>query len=99
MAGLRQQIQGIIKTCETAIGAKNTPALDRNTIDVAAAILKQAKEDLPNDKILAAANLNGMLNWAQILSVMQTVLHSLPIESAGRQVGGSGGGGDAGWMR
>jgi hypothetical protein len=44
---------------------------------------------LPNNKILQAATLDGNLSWALILSVMQTVIHSIPIEQAVvRQVGG-----------
>jgi hypothetical protein len=102
MAGLHQQILGIIKTCETALASKRTDVyLDANTITIATAILKKAKDNLPNDEILAAATMDGAQTWAQVLSVMQLVLHSLPNETAQRgQAGGDvGAGGERGWMR
>jgi hypothetical protein len=92
MAGLRQQIQGLIKTCETALASKKDEVyVDGSTFAVAAAILKKAKADWPNDEILAAATLDGPQTWIGVLSVMQTVLHSLPVEPAQRgQAGGKG---------
>jgi hypothetical protein len=102
MAGLHQQVRGVIKTCETALASKRTDVyLDANTVTVAAAILTKAKANLSKDEILAAATLEGVQTWAQVLSVMQLVLHSLPSEPAQRgQAGGDvGGGGEGGWMR
>src|SRR5437868_3213072 len=98
MAEIRQQIIGIIKTCETAMAAKEQPNLDGNTMEVAGAILKKAQTDYPNDEILKAANLDAPLSWVKVLSAMQTVIHSLPIQSspAVRQVGGVG---KDDWMR
>jgi hypothetical protein len=98
MAGMRQQIEGLIKTCETAIASKREDVyVDENSFAVATAILKKAKADLPNDEILAAATLDGMATWVRILSVMQIVLGSLPNEPSPRSQAG-GGGGET-WMR
>jgi hypothetical protein len=75
MAGIRQQILGIIKTCETALASKKDDLyVDENTISVSAAILKKAKADLPNDEVLAAAILKAPYSWQQILSAMQTAI-------------------------
>ncbi len=100
MAGLRQQIQGIIKTCETAIASKKENVyMDPSTHAVAMAILKKAKADLPDDEILAAATLDGSPTWVQVLSVMQIVLHSLPADPARRGQAGGDVGGEHDWMK
>lgn len=84
MSSLRQQVIGIIETCKTALAAKNTPALDKNTIAVASAILAEAKADLPADKILMAVTLEGASSWMAVLSAMETVQRSLPLPRPGR---------------
>ncbi len=74
----------MIETCKTALAmpAKDKPDLDNNTMAVARALLEKAKSDVPNDKILAAATLDGPLSWMAILSAMETVHRSLPLERA-----------------
>ena len=81
MAELRQQVQAIIKTCETAMASKKDSELfpDNTTLAIASAILKKAKEQLPNDEVLAAASFDAPVRWSSVLSVMQTVSHSLPL--------------------
>jgi hypothetical protein len=101
MAGFRQQVQAVIKTCETAMKREEV-YVDDNTYLVAMAILKKAKANMSTDEILAAATLEGTSTFVKILSVIQLVLNSLPIEPAQRgQAGGGdvGGGGEGGWMR
>jgi hypothetical protein len=81
MSDIRQQAHAIINTCKTVLaGKKDLPPVDRNTMDVATAILDEAKKQKPDDKILAAAAIQATVTWPMILSAMETVLASLPVQ-------------------
>lgn len=100
MADIKKQIQAIIKTAETAVNSKrNDLFVDVSTYDTAKVILEEAKAQSPDDKVLAAAKMEGPIQFMQLLSLMQLVLASLPEEpKQPRQVGGSSGGPND-WMR
>lgn len=92
MSSLQKQVDGLIKTCKTALARrKDLPDVDVGTIHAAEEILKQAKDEFPDDKVLAAVKLEPpFYPWAEILSAMETVrgtLHggvsSLPHHAAG----------------
>jgi len=87
MSLLRQQVYGVIETCQTVLTkAKGSalPPVDPTTIDIATAILQEAKQQLPNDKVLAAVKLVPPYEWTGILSAMQIVERSIPLQAARR---------------
>ena len=102
MADIKKQIQAIIKTAETAVNSKRDDLyVDSSTYNAAKAILEGAKAQSPDDKVLAALEMEGPVQFMQILSMMQLVLASVPDEpkqARQAQVGGSGGGPNE-WMR
>jgi hypothetical protein len=82
MSSLRQQISGLIDTCETIIQGKKSadlPGVDGGTAQHANAILQQAKAEIPDDKILAAVSLPAMdqglghWSWTGILAAMNSI--------------------------
>jgi hypothetical protein len=82
MSDIRQQAHAIINTCKTVLESrkKDLPPVDRNTIEVASAVLDEAKKQRPDDRILAAASIQPVITWPMILSAMETVLASLPVQ-------------------
>jgi hypothetical protein len=87
MAGFLSQIAGIIETCKSAMIAKHPDHVDKDTFAAATALLKKAKQQVPNDKALAAVTLEcGAFTWGRILSAMQIVEKTVPIE---QQSGGA----------
>jgi hypothetical protein len=88
MTELRQQIEAIIKTCETVIASQQEFYADSSTTAIANAILNKAKEQMPDDEVLKAAILTDPIRWSGVLSTMQLVLHSLPV-SAGTSLLGA----------
>jgi len=62
---------------------KPLPDVDETTIRVASAILEQAKEEMPNDKVLAAAVLGPDYTWTGILAAMHVVERTLPLTFSG----------------
>jgi len=89
MSSLRYQVIGIIDAFKTVLArGKDLPPVDATTAQIASAILKQAKAELPNDKVLAAVKLEKPVSsctWAGILSAMETVNYTLPISGAARR--------------
>jgi len=70
----------MIETCKTVLArGKDLPPVDAITIQVASAILEEAKREFPQDKVLAAVVLNPVFTWTAILSAMETVSRSLPL--------------------
>ena len=58
MSSLRYQVIGIIDACKTALArGKDLPPVAATTAQIASAILKQAKAELPNDKVLSSWSL------------------------------------------
>lgn len=81
METLRHQAQGIISVCKTALTAKNKEqhGVDNPTIAIAQMILAQAKAALPEDKVLAAVNLEPPVNfWTTLQTAMEIVDKSIP---------------------
>ena len=85
MATLQKQALGMIATCKTALATvakkAETNFVDNATVEVARAILEQAKAELPNDKVLAAVSLDAPVYWTTVLAAMQTVTSSIPDET------------------
>jgi len=78
---LRQQALGIINVCKTALAGKGKEQhpVDNQTIVVAQAILSEAKAALPNDKVLAAVNLEPRVPfWTTVQTAMEMVEKSIP---------------------
>lgn len=83
MAALHEQAQGIINVCKIALAGKTKDqrGVDNQTIAIAQEILKQAKAELPDDKVLALVNLEPPVHlWTPVLSAMEMVDKSLPSE-------------------
>lgn len=91
---LRQQVAGMIETCKTVLArGKDLPDLDQTTIKGAEAMLTQAKEKVPDDKVLAATVLGPLhYSWTAILSAMETVERTLPLPGQARPAPFSSGG-------
>jgi hypothetical protein len=69
----------MIETCKTVLAkGRDLPPVDAATRQVVGAILQQAKEEVPNDKVLAAVVFEGAYMWTGILTTMQIVQSSLP---------------------
>lgn len=79
MSLLSPQVAAIVETCKTLVAmGKDRPPVDPTTLQAAKAILQQAKEELSNDKVLAAIVYENTVTWAGILTTMQIVQRSLP---------------------
>lgn len=80
MAGLREQAVGIINVCKTAIGSKtlSQTLADNETIDIAKAIVEQARAAAPKDKVLEAIKLKPPVSWSNVQAAMEMVVASLP---------------------
>ncbi len=75
MSALREQALGIIDVCKTA----QQRFVDQQTIAIAQAIVAEAKAMLPNDKVIAAANLEPPVTfWTSVQAAMEIVANSLP---------------------
>jgi hypothetical protein len=81
METLRQQALGIISVCKTALAGKGKEQhpVDNQTVAIAQAILRQAKAALPDDKVLAAVNLEPPVHfWTSLQTAMEIVDKSIP---------------------
>jgi len=79
MSALREQALGIINVCKTA----QQRFVDQQTIAIAQAIVAEAKAALPDDKVIAAANLEPPVTfWTSVQAVMEIVANSLPPKEA-----------------
>jgi hypothetical protein len=83
---LRQQVQGIIETCEKVLDTvgKGKDAMeyaDNETVTLANKIIETAQAANKNDAVLGAVKLNArFVTWTSLLAAMRTVYHSIPIE-------------------
>ncbi len=81
METLRQQALGIINVCKTALTGKGKEQypVDNQTVAIAQAILKEAKAALPDDKVIAAVNLQPPISfWTTLQTAMEMVDKSIP---------------------
>lgn len=80
MADLRDQALGIINVCKTAIGSKSVSQTlaDNEVIDIAKAIIEEAKAVVPKDKVLEAIKLKPPVSWSSVQAAMEMVTASLP---------------------
>jgi hypothetical protein len=86
ITALRQQVNGLIETCESALKERkkeDLPLVDSTSANLAIAILKQAKEKAPSDSILASVTLPedkpmAVWSWTGILAAMKSVRAALP---------------------
>jgi|SRR5580704_4856079 hypothetical protein len=81
METLRQQALGVISVCKTALAVKGKDyaPVDNATVAIAQAILAQAKAALPDDKVLAAVNLDPPVSfWTSLQTAMEIVDKSIP---------------------
>jgi hypothetical protein len=81
METLRQQALGIINVCKTALAGKGKEQhpVDNQTIAIAQAILREAKTALPDDKVIAAMNLEPPVPfWTTLQTAMEIVEKSIP---------------------
>jgi hypothetical protein len=77
MSTLREQALGIINVCKIA----HQHSVDNQTIAIAQAIVAEAKAALPDDKVLAAANLESPVTfWTSVQAAMEIVANSFPPE-------------------
>jgi hypothetical protein len=99
ITALRQQVNGLIETCESALKGRkkeDLPFVDTTTARVAIAILKEAKEKAPGDTILAAVTLPEpdkpmtLWSWTGILAAMNVVKAALPYPPQAQAGGRSG---------
>jgi hypothetical protein len=101
MSKLRQQASGIVDVCKTVIAGKGKDQQqlrpDNQTIEVARAILVEAKQQAPDDKVLAAVSLDAPVFWTTLLTAMEMILRTLPLGTASASSGGSAAG-DKAWM-
>jgi len=88
MTRLRQQAQGIINVCKTALAGrgKEQHAVDNQTVAIAQAILAEAKAALPDDRVLSAVTLQPpILYWTTLQTAMETVVSTLPTEKEAKE--------------
>ncbi len=79
----------MIETCKTVLAAagkgKEQPPVDGTTIEIAHAIIEQAKAEMPDDKVVAAIKLEPYISWTAVLSAMETIHRSLPLPGPARR--------------
>lgn len=83
MSNVRAQANAIINTCKAVMAGKSKDAstswgVDKNTYEIATAIIAAAKSEVPDDKILQAVKMENVVSWTGLLSMMETVVASLP---------------------
>jgi len=81
---LQKQALGVINVCKTALAGKgkdHQPGVDNQTIAIAQVILAEAKAAVPDDKVLAAVQLDPPVSfWTSVQTAMETVASSIPTD-------------------
>ena len=87
---LRQKVSGVLEICTTmlAVKGRENQLVDEVTMNVAQAILNEAKLFVPEDKILGLVSLTPPITWSALLTAMTMIEKSIPLSQARIQLSG-----------